>query len=167
MIDDTRNFVRKSPGVALAGAAVIGFALVRLVKSGLGEIDERTAARAARKRADAETAERDRCSGPDDERPIGEMFGRLIDEGKDYARAELGLARASRWPRPRAIEGCQLGMLFGVGGAARRRRRSRFWHSPLFLGAGAVDRNVLAGLLVGDRSCSGSPACWCGWRCAS
>ena len=37
LIDDTRNFVRKSPGVALAGAAVIGFALVRLVKSGLGQ----------------------------------------------------------------------------------------------------------------------------------
>lgn len=35
LIEDTREFVRKSPGVALAGAAVIGFALVRLVKSGL------------------------------------------------------------------------------------------------------------------------------------
>ena len=37
LIDDTRTFVRKSPGVALAGAAVIGFALVRLVKSGLDQ----------------------------------------------------------------------------------------------------------------------------------
>lgn len=35
LIDDTRNFVRKSPGVALAGAAVAGFVLARLVKSGL------------------------------------------------------------------------------------------------------------------------------------
>lgn len=35
LIDDTRQFVRKSPGVALAGAAIVGFALVRLVKSGL------------------------------------------------------------------------------------------------------------------------------------
>jgi hypothetical protein len=35
LIDDTRNFVRKSPGVALAGAAVIGFALARLIKAGL------------------------------------------------------------------------------------------------------------------------------------
>ena len=34
LIDDTRNFVRKSPGVALAGAAVVGFALARLIKSG-------------------------------------------------------------------------------------------------------------------------------------
>ena len=37
LIEDTRSFVRKSPGVALAGAAVIGFALVRLVKSGLDQ----------------------------------------------------------------------------------------------------------------------------------
>ena len=35
LIDDTRDFVRKSPGVALAGAAVVGFALARLVKTGL------------------------------------------------------------------------------------------------------------------------------------
>ena len=37
LIDDTREFVRKSPGVALAGAAVVGFALVRLVKAGLDQ----------------------------------------------------------------------------------------------------------------------------------
>ena len=35
LIDDTREFVRKSPGVALAGAAIVGFALARLIKSGL------------------------------------------------------------------------------------------------------------------------------------
>ena len=35
LIDDTRNFVRNSPGVALAGAAVVGFVLARLIKSGL------------------------------------------------------------------------------------------------------------------------------------
>lgn len=42
LIADTREFVRKSPGVALAGAAIIGFALVRLVKAGLdqGKDDE-------------------------------------------------------------------------------------------------------------------------------
>ena len=39
LIEDTRDFVRKSPGVALAGAAVLGFALVRLVKSGLDQTD--------------------------------------------------------------------------------------------------------------------------------
>lgn len=36
LIDDTRNFVRNSPGIALAGAAVVGFVLARLIKSGLG-----------------------------------------------------------------------------------------------------------------------------------
>ena len=37
LIEDTRNFVRKSPGVALAGAAIVGFALARLVKTGLDD----------------------------------------------------------------------------------------------------------------------------------
>jgi hypothetical protein len=35
LIEDTRNFVRNSPGIALAGAAVAGFVVARLVKSGL------------------------------------------------------------------------------------------------------------------------------------
>jgi hypothetical protein len=41
-----------------------------------------------------------------EERPIGELFGQLIDESKAYAKAELGLAKASaeakadeyKWP---------------------------------------------------------------------
>ena len=40
LIDDTREFVRRSPGVALAGAAIVGFALARLVKSGLAGSDD-------------------------------------------------------------------------------------------------------------------------------
>jgi ElaB/YqjD/DUF883 family membrane-anchored ribosome-binding protein len=36
LIDDTRNFVRNSPGIALAGAAVVGFVVARLIKSGVG-----------------------------------------------------------------------------------------------------------------------------------
>jgi ElaB/YqjD/DUF883 family membrane-anchored ribosome-binding protein len=35
LIDDTRTFVRNSPGIALAGAAVVGFVMARLLKSGL------------------------------------------------------------------------------------------------------------------------------------
>ena len=31
----------------------------------------------------------------DEERPIGELFGKLIDDGKAYAKAELGLAKAT------------------------------------------------------------------------
>jgi len=42
LIEDTRSFVRKSPGIALAGAAVIGFALARLVKSGLDQPKDST-----------------------------------------------------------------------------------------------------------------------------
>jgi ElaB/YqjD/DUF883 family membrane-anchored ribosome-binding protein len=41
LIEDTRNFVRKSPGVALAGAAIVGFALARLVKSGFDDARNR------------------------------------------------------------------------------------------------------------------------------
>jgi ElaB/YqjD/DUF883 family membrane-anchored ribosome-binding protein len=40
LIEDTRNFVRNSPGVALAGAAVVGFVVARLIKSGLATDDE-------------------------------------------------------------------------------------------------------------------------------
>ena len=35
LIDDTRDFVRKSPGIAIGIAAVAGFMLVRLIKTGL------------------------------------------------------------------------------------------------------------------------------------
>ena len=40
LIDDARTFVRNSPGVALAGAAVVGFVVARLVKSGLGSSND-------------------------------------------------------------------------------------------------------------------------------
>jgi len=40
LIDDTREFVRKSPGVALAGAAIVGFALARLIKTGLAKDED-------------------------------------------------------------------------------------------------------------------------------
>jgi ElaB/YqjD/DUF883 family membrane-anchored ribosome-binding protein len=40
LIDDTREFVQRSPGVALAGAAIVGFALARLIKTGLARDDD-------------------------------------------------------------------------------------------------------------------------------
>lgn len=40
LIEDTRNFVRNSPGIALAGAAVVGFVMARLLKSGLGTAED-------------------------------------------------------------------------------------------------------------------------------
>lgn len=51
----------------------------------------------------------------EDEKPIGELFGRLIDDGKAYARAEADLAKArvaceaDRAKKP---------LLFGAIGAA-------------------------------------------------
>ena len=40
LIEDTRNFVRNSPGIALAGAAVLGFVVARLLKSGLASDED-------------------------------------------------------------------------------------------------------------------------------
>lgn len=40
LIEDTRNFVRNSPGIALAGAAVVGFVVARMLKTGLARDDE-------------------------------------------------------------------------------------------------------------------------------
>ena len=37
LIDDTRNFVRNSPGIALDGAAVVGFVVARFLKNGMNE----------------------------------------------------------------------------------------------------------------------------------
>ncbi len=40
LIEDTREFVRNSPGLALAGAAIVGFVVARLAKTALGRDDE-------------------------------------------------------------------------------------------------------------------------------
>ena len=40
----------------------------------------------------------------EDEKPIGELFGQLIDEGKAYARAEIGLAKASAEAKADAVK---------------------------------------------------------------
>ncbi|MCY7339313.1 MAG: phage holin family protein [Sphingomonas bacterium] len=39
-----------------------------------------------------------------DEQPIGELFGRLIDEGKGYARAEIGLVRVTAEAKAEAFK---------------------------------------------------------------
>lgn len=51
LIDDTRDFVRRSPAVALAGAAIVGFAVARLVKSGLSRGDEASGGRSGSRRS--------------------------------------------------------------------------------------------------------------------
>jgi len=42
IIDDTRDFVRKSPVIAIGLAAVVGFALIRVVKTGLDDVRGRS-----------------------------------------------------------------------------------------------------------------------------
>jgi Putative Actinobacterial Holin-X, holin superfamily III len=41
--------------------------------------------------------------GPQSERPIGELVSELIDEGKAYARAELGLVKAIAAAKGKAL----------------------------------------------------------------
>lgn len=41
LVDDTREFVRKSPGIALGIAAIAGFALMRVIKTGLDDVGAR------------------------------------------------------------------------------------------------------------------------------
>jgi ElaB/YqjD/DUF883 family membrane-anchored ribosome-binding protein len=45
LIDDTREFVRRSPAVAIGIAAVAGFALMRVIKTGLDDVRGRSADR--------------------------------------------------------------------------------------------------------------------------
>ena len=42
ILDDTRDFVRKSPAVAIGIAAVAGFALIRVIKTGLDDASGRS-----------------------------------------------------------------------------------------------------------------------------
>ena len=61
LLDDTREIVRKSPGVAIAAAAVIGFALMRVVRTGLDDVGasrrgKTTAGGGTRRRRDADKA---------------------------------------------------------------------------------------------------------------
>jgi ElaB/YqjD/DUF883 family membrane-anchored ribosome-binding protein len=50
LVDDTREIVRKSPAVAIAAAAVVGFALMRLVRTGLDDVSGGRAKTGGRKR---------------------------------------------------------------------------------------------------------------------
>lgn len=40
LIEDTRNFVRDSPGISLAAAAVVGFVVARVLKAGFAKEDD-------------------------------------------------------------------------------------------------------------------------------
>ena len=50
LVDDTRDIVRKSPAIAIAAAAVVGFALIRLVRTGLDDLGATRTKSGGRKR---------------------------------------------------------------------------------------------------------------------
>ena len=85
IIDDTRDFVRKSPVVAIGIAAVVGFALMRVIKTGLDD-----AARPRRRRG----LSLDGPAGIRRSESIGDLLGRLVEDGRAYAEAELELVKA-------------------------------------------------------------------------
>lgn len=57
---------------------------------------------------------------PDGERPVGELVQQLVDEGKAYARAEIGLAKAVAQSKARAaaVPAALLGSAFLLAQAA-------------------------------------------------
>jgi hypothetical protein len=57
LYEETREFVRKSPAVAIGIAAAVGFTLVRLIKAGLPDENERPSP-AARKRSGGKAKKR-------------------------------------------------------------------------------------------------------------
>ena len=132
LIDDTREFVRKSPGVALAGAAIVGFALARLIKTGLAEDDdERGGRRIARelmlKPADPADAARAGRRAPD--RRAGPPAGR---GGQGLRPGRARRRQGDRRGQGRALQGPGDPARRGV--PARSRRRSTVLAVAVFLG---------------------------------
>jgi hypothetical protein len=55
LLEDGRSIVRSSPGVAIAAAAIAGFALMRVVRTGLDEVGGSNRSGGQRKRGNSET----------------------------------------------------------------------------------------------------------------
>ncbi len=82
----------------------------------------------------------------DDERPIGEIVGQLIDEGKDYARAELGLVKATAMVK---AEGYKVpAVLIGVAVLLAQAAVAVLAFAA-FLALAPLIGTILAGILVG------------------
>ncbi len=71
----------------------------------------------------------------EEEKPIGELFGQLIDEGKAYAKAELGLVQAKAEAK---VEGAKKPVLLGAA-------------AVLFLIAGVVVLSMTLALALATR----------------
>jgi len=91
-----------------------------------------------------------RPNGPDDEPPIDELFGRLIDEGTDYARAEFELARAKAMAEIASfIEGSKVAAVL-IGSAVLLAQAAAVVVAvAVFLALLPLIGPILAGILVG------------------
>ena len=130
LIEDTRDFVRNSPGVALAGAAVVGFALARLLKTGLAEARTTTTTRTDAQATDAKPA--DPRPGAD-ERP----------DRRTRPRARSRTARPMRGPRSSVVKAIAAAKAQGAqaaGDPVRGRVRRLRSAAVTALAVGVVDR---------------------------
>lgn len=95
-------------------------------------------------------AERD---DPDSERPVGELVQQLVDEGKAYARAEIGLAKAIAQSKARAagIPAALLGAAFLLAQAAVVMLAFAMF-GALYLLIGAVLAGLVTALLFGGAA---------------
>ena len=50
------------------------------------------------------TEQSSRLPRPEDERPVGELVHELVDQGKEYARAEMSLAKAIATAKANALK---------------------------------------------------------------
>ena len=153
LIEDTRNFVRNSPGMALAGAAVVGFVVARLLKWGLARNEDER--RLMLKPPGPHPP-------PEPDRSIGDLIERLLDDALDYGRAESICSRRelanSPMPMSAAAILFAIAAVVGLAGVV-----------TLFVGiAMALARWIgpLGGAIVSTCSRPRWPACWPGSRSA-
>ncbi len=91
---------------------------------------------------------------PDNERPVGDLVHQLLDEGKAYARAEIGLAKAVAGSKARAAAvpaGVLGGALLLVQAAVLMLAFTLFGALYLVIGAvlaGLVTAIIFAGLAL-------------------
>ena len=95
-------------------------------------------------------AETMRGEGPDDEQPIDEIFGRLIDEGSDYARAEFELARIKLFAEiDDRIDGYKLPSILIGSAVLLAQAAVAVLAFAAFLALAPLIGTILAGIIVG------------------
>jgi hypothetical protein len=91
-----------------------------------------------------------RGQDPDDEQPIDELFGRLIDEGTDYARAEFELARAKLMAEAEDyVEGYKIPAILIGSAVLLAQAAVAVLAFAVFLALAPLIGTVAAGILIG------------------